>query len=108
MLLIRDPLWLLLPMLFIGIAWASILTLPYAILSSALPQAKLGVFMGLFNMFIVLPQLLVSSIMGTVMKLAFPGEPIWLLAIAAAMLLLAAQFMRSIRSESGSAGSRRD
>jgi maltose/moltooligosaccharide transporter len=97
MLLVRDPAWLLLPMLFIGILWGSTLTLPYAILSSTLPQAKLGVFMGLFNIFIVLPQLLVSSVMGTVMKLAFPGEPIWLMGIAAAMLLLAAQFMRRVR-----------
>lgn len=96
MMLIRDPLWLLLPMLFVGIAWASILTMPYAILSSALPQAKLGVFMGLFNIFIVLPQLLVSSVMGTVMKLAFPGEPIWLLAIAAAVLGAAALSMRGV------------
>lgn len=96
MLVIREPLWLLLPMLFIGIAWGSILTLPYAILSSALPQSKMGVFMGLFNIFTVLPQLLVSSVMGTVMKLAFPGEPIWLLAIAAGVLLIAAHFMRSV------------
>ncbi|WP_199553617.1 MFS transporter [Sandaracinobacteroides hominis] len=95
-LVIRDPAWLILPMLFIGIAWASILTLPYAILSSALPQAKLGVFMGLFNIFIVLPQLLVSSVMGNVMKLAFPGHPIWLMAIAAAMLIGAGLFMRRL------------
>lgn len=97
MLLVRDPLWLLLPMLFIGIAWSSILTLPYAMLSSALPQAKLGVYMGLFNIFIVLPQLLVSSLMSTVMRLASPGEPIWLMGIAAAMLLLAARLMHTLR-----------
>lgn len=97
MLVVRDPAWLLLPMLFIGIAWGSILTLPYAMLSTALPQAKLGVFMGLFNIFIVLPQLLVSSVMGAVMKRAFPGEPIWLMGVAALMLLLAARFMRTLR-----------
>ncbi len=96
-LFIRDPLWLLLPMLFVGIAWASILTMPYAILSSTLPQAKLGVFMGIFNIFIVLPQLLVSSVMGSIMKLAFPGEPIWLMAIASAVLVIAALAMRSVK-----------
>jgi maltose/moltooligosaccharide transporter len=58
----------------------------------------LGVFMGLFNIFIVLPQLLVSSVMGNVMKLAFPGEPIWLMGIASAMLVAAAFAMRSVRT----------
>jgi len=96
-LIIRDPMWLVLPMLFVGIAWASILTMPYAILSSNLPQAKLGVFMGIFNIFIVLPQLLVSSVMGSIMKLAFPGEPIWLMAIASGVLVIAAISMRSVK-----------
>jgi maltose/moltooligosaccharide transporter len=97
-LVIRDPQWLVLSMVLIGIAWASILTMPYAILSSILPQSKLGVFMGLFNIFIVLPQLLVSAVMGNVMKLVFPGEPIWLMGIASAMLVAAAFAMRSVRS----------
>jgi maltose/moltooligosaccharide transporter len=98
-LLIRDPAWLLLPMLLVGIAWASILTMPYAILSSALPQAKLGVYMGLFNIFIVLPQLLVSAVMGNILHLAFPGEPIWLMAIAAAVLVAAALAMRGVAAD---------
>ena len=106
-LLIRDPDWLIPPMILIGIAWASILTMPYAILSSALPQAKLGVFMGIFNMFIVLPQLLVSSAMGTIMNFAFPKEPIWLMGIASLMLLLATVAMRgvgrSLQPEAGAA-----
>jgi maltose/moltooligosaccharide transporter len=95
-LVIRDPQWLVLPMMLVGVAWASILTMPYAILSTALPQAKLGVFMGLFNIFIVLPQLLVSAVMGNVMKLAFPGEPIWLMAIASGVLIAAALAMRGV------------
>ncbi len=93
---IRDPDWLILPMLLVGVAWSSVLTLPYAILSAALPQAKLGVYMGLFNIFIVLPQLFVSSLMGNVMRLAFPDEPIWMMAIAAVTLALAALMMRQI------------
>ncbi|WP_374385468.1 MFS transporter [Sandaracinobacter sp.] len=96
-LVVRDPDWLILSMILVGIAWASILTMPYAILSSALPQSKLGVFMGLFNIFIVLPQLLVSAVMGSIMHIAFPGEPIWLMGIASAVLLLAAWAMRSVR-----------
>ena len=94
---VREPLWLIPPMILVGIAWASILTMPYAILSAALPQAKLGVFMGIFNMFIVFPQLVVSSLMGSIMKMAFPAEPIWLMAIAAAALLAAALLMRNLR-----------
>ena len=92
-LFIRDANLLVGAMVLIGIAWASILTMPYAILSGALPQAKLGVYMGLFNIFIVLPQLMVSSIMGSVMKALFPGDPVWAMAIAAAVLVAAALAM---------------
>ncbi len=89
-LVIRDANLLLAAEIGIGIAWASILAMPYAILASALPQAKLGVYMGLFNVFIVIPQLLVATVIGTVMRHLFPGEPIWTMAIAAAVMGLAA------------------
>ncbi|MEP9359622.1 MFS transporter [Sphingomonas sp. KR3-1] len=89
-LVIRDPQALLLAEIGIGVAWASILAMPYAILASALPQAKLGVYMGLFNVFVVIPQLLVATVIGTVMRHLFPGQPIWTMAIAAAVMLLAA------------------
>jgi maltose/moltooligosaccharide transporter len=92
-LVLRDPVLLLLPMLFVGVAWASILTMPYAILASVLPQAKFGTYMGVFNIFIVLPQLMVSALMGTVMKLFFPGEPLWTMLVAALVLALAAAAM---------------
>jgi maltose/moltooligosaccharide transporter len=88
--LLRDPQHLLLAETGVGIAWASILAMPYAILASALPQAKLGTYMGLFNIFIVVPQLLVATVMGSIMKAFFPGEPIWTMAFAAGVMLLAA------------------
>src|SRR3546814_7908553 len=66
--------------IFIGIFWASVLAMPYAILASSLPQAKLGVYMGLFNVFVVIPQLLVATVMGSVMQAFFPGEPIYTMA----------------------------
>ncbi|UUR09294.1 MFS transporter [Sphingomonas glaciei] len=88
--LLRDPQHLLLAEIGVGIAWASILAMPYAILASALPQAKLGTYMGLFNIFIVVPQLLVATVMGSIMKAFFPGEPIWTMAFAAAVMGLAA------------------
>lgn len=89
-LVLRDAHALLAAEIGIGIAWASILAMPYAILASALPQAKLGVYMGLFNVFIVIPQLLVATAIGTVMRHLFPGQPIWTMAIAAVVMLLAA------------------
>jgi maltose/moltooligosaccharide transporter len=89
-LFIRDPQALLACEVGIGIAWASILAMPYAILASSLPQAKLGIYMGLFNVFVVLPQLLVATVMGSIMKALFPGEPIWTMAFAAGTLVIAA------------------
>ncbi|MEX0342062.1 MAG: MFS transporter [Erythrobacter sp.] len=90
---LRDPNLLILCEILKGIAWASILAMPYAILASSLPQAKLGIYMGLFNIFIVVPQLLVATIMGSVMNAFFPGEPIWTMLFAAASWTLAALAM---------------
>ena len=91
--LIHDPRWLILSEIGVGIAWASILAMPYAILASSLPQRKLGIYMGLFNIFIVIPQLLVATVMGSVMKAFFPGEPIWTMLAAAIVMMLAALAM---------------
>jgi maltose/moltooligosaccharide transporter len=88
--LLRDPQALLLCEVGIGIAWASILAMPYAILASNLPQAKLGIYMGLFNVFIVVPQLLVATVMGSLMNAFFPGEPVWTMLFAAAAWIVAA------------------
>ncbi len=95
--LIRDPQWLIVSEIGIGIAWASILAMPYAILASNLPQAKLGIFMGLFNVFVVVPQLLVATVMGSIMKAFFPDQPIWTMAFAAGTLVLAALAMTRVR-----------
>lgn len=96
-LFIRDPQLLLLSEIGIGIAWASILAMPYAILASALPQAKLGIYMGLFNIFIVVPQLLVATVMGSIMKAFFPTEPIWTMLFAAIVMGLAALAMLRVK-----------
>ncbi len=93
---VRDPQVLLLAEVGIGIAWASILAMPYAILASNLPQAKLGIYMGLFNVFIVIPQLLVATVMGTIMKIAFPGDPVWTMLFAAASWIVAALAMTRV------------
>jgi maltose/moltooligosaccharide transporter len=87
---LRDPMALLLCEVGIGIAWASILSMPYAILASNLPQAKLGTYMGLFNVFIVVPQLVVATATGSLMQAFFPGQPIWTMLFAAISTLAAA------------------
>lgn len=103
-LLFRDPQHLIISEIGIGIAWASILAMPYAILATSLPQKKLGIYMGLFNVFIVVPQLLVATIMGSIMKAFFPTEPIWTMAFAAGVMALAAVAMlRLIDEESAAA-----
>jgi maltose/moltooligosaccharide transporter len=102
-LVIRDPKLLIVPEIGIGIAWASILAMPYAILASSLPQRKLGIYMGLFNIFIVIPQLLVATIMGSIMKAFFPDEPIWTMLAAAIVMAAAALAMLRVPSNEGAA-----
>jgi len=94
---IQDAKWLVLSEIGVGIAWASILAMPYAILASNLPQRKLGIYMGLFNVFVVVPQLLVATVMGSIMKAAFPDEPIWTMLVAAGVLVLAALAMTRVK-----------
>jgi maltose/moltooligosaccharide transporter len=104
-LFIHDPHLLVASEIGIGVAWASILAMPYAILASSLPQRKLGIYMGLFNIFIVLPQLLVATVMGSIMKAFFPGEPIWTMLAAAVVMALAALSMLRVPREEGAVAS---
>lgn len=76
---INDPSLLWLPMIGVGIAWASILSVPYAMLSGALPAKKMGVYMGIFNFFIVIPQLLAASVLGLILNTLFDNQPIYAL-----------------------------
>jgi len=78
---IKAPNMLLLPMIAVGIAWASTLTMPYAILAGALPPSKMGFYMGVFNFFIVIPQLIASFVMGFVIKDIFHEQAIYALVI---------------------------
>src|SRR5499427_10086187 len=59
---------LLLPMVGVGVAWASTLAMPYAILAGALPAGKTGIYMGIFNFFIVIPEILAALVFGKVME----------------------------------------
>jgi len=86
---IRDPHWLLLSMAGVGFAWASILSLPYALLADTVRADKMGVYMGIFNFFIVIPQLLAASVLGFLLKMLFGNAPINALLIGGASLVVA-------------------
>jgi maltose/moltooligosaccharide transporter len=88
-LFIRDPYWLLASMVGVGFAWASILSLPYAMLSDNLPAKKMGVYMGIFNFFIVIPQLVAASVLGELLKRVFGGEAVWALVVGGVSLFIA-------------------
>ncbi len=88
-LFIRDPAWLIVSMIGVGIAWASILSLPYALLSDVLPTAKMGIYMGIFNFFIVIPQLIAASVLGLVLREFFNAHAIYGLVIGGVFMILA-------------------
>ncbi|PQB04148.1 MFS transporter [Aureitalea marina] len=81
---------LLLSMIGVGVAWASILSIPYAMLSSSLPASKMGYFMGVFNFFIVIPQIVAATILGFLVKELFNNEPVYALITGGAAMILAA------------------
>jgi maltose/moltooligosaccharide transporter len=87
--LIRDPHWLIASMVGVGFAWASIVSLPYALLSNNLPAAKMGVYMGIFNFFIVIPQLLAATVLGFLLHAFAGGQPIYALVIGGVSLFVA-------------------
>jgi maltose/moltooligosaccharide transporter len=87
---LTDPRYLLGSMVGIGIAWASILSMPYAILTGSLPPSKMGYYMGVFNFFIVIPQIVAAAILGRIVGGLFGGEAIYALLIGGASLVLAA------------------
>jgi len=91
---IHDKYLLLLSMVGVGIAWASILSMPYAILSTALPPMKMGVYMGVFNFFIVLPEIIASLFFGPLSRMLFgegnPNAPVYFVLLGGVCLLAAA------------------
>ncbi|MES1158672.1 MAG: MFS transporter [Terricaulis silvestris] len=87
---IREPQMLWVSMIGVGFAWSSILSTPYSILAGSLPAKKMGVYMGIFNFFIVIPQLLAATILGLLLKHFFGGDALYALALGAASFVLAA------------------
>ncbi|HKQ99604.1 MAG TPA: MFS transporter [Pyrinomonadaceae bacterium] len=101
---IQDKNILLLTMVGVGIAWASILSMPYAILSGALPPARMGVYMGIFNFFIVIPEIIASFTFGPVIRALFgrdnPRAPLYVVMAGGVFLLIAAACVSFVRDES--------
>lgn len=87
---ISDPITLIYPMIGIGLAWGSILAMPYAILAPALPARKMGIYMGIFNIFITLPQIVNGVFGGPVVKRIFDSQAIYALLMSGVFLLIAA------------------
>lgn len=97
MLMIRDPDWLLVSMIGLGFAWGSIISLPYAMLANNLPSRKMGVSIGIFNIFIVIPQLLAASVLASMLDVFAGGDPSAALIIGAAGWFLAGLAVLRVR-----------
>ncbi len=89
-LLFTDPQFLLIPMIGIGIAWGSILAMPYAMLANSIPPKRMGVYMGLFNMSITIPQIVSGVFSGLILKYFFADNPILCLVMAGFSMFLGA------------------
>jgi maltose/moltooligosaccharide transporter len=86
---ISSPNLLLISMIGVGIAWASILSIPYAMLTGSLPANKMGYFMGVFNFFIVIPQMVAATILGFMVANLFDSQPIYALVAGGCSMILA-------------------
>jgi maltose/moltooligosaccharide transporter len=98
---IHDKYVLLLSMVGVGIAWASILSMPYAILSTALPARRMGVYMGVFNFFIVIPEIVASLGFGPAIRLLFgqdnPNAPLYVVTFGGVCMVVAAACVVMVR-----------
>jgi maltose/moltooligosaccharide transporter len=97
--LFRPPGLLIVSMGALGIAWASLLTMPYAILSSVVPYRKMGVYMGMFNFFIVIPQILAAALLGLMVRTVFHGHAVDAIVMGGISMIAAAVLMLRVHDE---------
>jgi maltose/moltooligosaccharide transporter len=97
--LFHDPNMLFVSMIGIGIAWAAILAMPYMILSGSLPAKQMGVYMGLFNLTVVIPQIISGLFGGPILKMFFQEQAIYILVLAGVMMMLGAVSVFFIKAE---------
>lgn len=92
--------WMLnISMIGVGIAWASILAMPYAILAGAIPARKMGVYMGIFNFFITFPQIVNGLIGGPIVHYFYGDKAIWAIVTAGVAMILAAVFVSRVEDK---------
>lgn len=97
---LTDTNMMIISMIGVGIAWASILAMPYAILSDSLPAAKMGTYMGIFNFFITLPQITNGIIHGWIVRNVYGGHPMYALLTGGLFLLFAALAVVFVKAKS--------
>lgn len=102
---LRDPAWLFLPMLGLGLAWASIMGNPYVLLAGSIPPERAGVYMGIFNMFIVIPMLIQMLTLPLFYDSLLDGQPEQVIRLAGALLAAAAVAVLFVKSRPADAPS---
>ncbi len=95
----KDEKLLIISMAGIGLAWCSILAMPYSMLTRALPAQKMGVYMGIFNFFIVIPQILAATLLGVLTRHFFNGNAIMTIVVGGVSMLIAALFTLRIKDK---------
>lgn len=96
---IKNPDYLTYSMVGVGLAWASILAMPYVILSGSIPAKKMGIYMGIFNFFITLPQIINGIFGGMIVKHIYHGQPIYAIVLAGVLLICAAISVLFVREK---------
>lgn len=99
MYLFKEPRLLIVSMAALGVAWSSLLTMPYAILSSVVPYRKMGVYMGMFNFFIVIPQILAAALLGLLVRTVFHGHAINAIVLGGFSMIAAAALMLRVKDQ---------
>ena len=95
--LVPNEYWLIFSMVGVGIAWASILAMPYAILAGSIPPAKMGIYMGIFNFFIVIPQITYALFGGPMVKHIFNGHAIYAIIVSGISFFIAAFLVTRVK-----------
>ena len=93
---VSSPAWLIGSFALVGIAWASILSMPYALLASHVDEKKMGVYMGIFNMFIVIPQIVAATLLGPALRHLFGNQAIFGLVISGCSLVIGALYLARV------------
>ncbi|HLL70430.1 MAG TPA: MFS transporter [Pyrinomonadaceae bacterium] len=99
--LVQNKWMLFVSMAGVGIAWASILSMPYVILSTAIPPTRMGVYMGVFNLFIVIPQVVMSFAVPPIFDSVLGGDPVNVVALGGVSMLIAAATVLIVQDVSG-------